>query len=235
MQLWTGGTHQGSRKRNGRALTSSITYVELSMSNKENRSELFDRIFQDVEDDIVNRRWVDAKVRFPDLPDSELKEQIMNEYNEDWDRWVEQMEIKRKARTEAFGENFEKYVDDLQTLFSKGFNPIKVTTMMIEYTFVFRTEEEANAGYERFEKNRDEKRDPDPVVGWWHDEENFIKAKESYEAEMSELYKEPYHIRVIDIDEELKERILNFKYPELPDLPHPLRRMSHEAQRNNLS
>ncbi len=193
------------------------------MSNKEGRSELFDRIFEDVDEHIVARRWSDAKVRFPDLPDSELREQIMKEYYEDWGRWVEQMEIRRKARTEAFGEDFEKYVDDLQTLFSKGFDPIKVTTMMIEYTFVFRTEEEANAGYERFEKNRDETRDPHPVVGWWHGEETFAEAKASYEAEMSQIYKEPYRIRIFDIDDELKERIMSFKYPDLPDLSHPLR------------
>lgn len=180
--------------------------------DSENIIARFSRVFREHREEALQEKVKEARVRFPNLSNDELRAQVEKEEDEANDRLQEKIRIEEQQRTEAFGEYLEKYVEDLAILFRGGFNPVKVTTMTLEYTFVFKTQEEADAAYERFEENRIKEEDPQPVIGWWYGEENFAKAKDEYEADMSKLYDEPYRIRVIDIDHETKQRILDFRY-----------------------
>lgn len=175
----------------------------MTKSSKEIQSA-FDDIFSDIDDIIVNERWKKARKRHPKLSKKELRELILKECNEEWDRKFDIENEEYELRVSVFGERFEKFVEDLAAILRAGYNPTKVTTMYIELTFVFETEQEANLAYEQLEKKEG------AVVGWWYGEEMFSDTKEKYEKEMSDIYESPYRIVVIDITDELKKKILDF-------------------------
>lgn len=72
------------------------------------------------------------------------------------------------------------FKEDIDKLKSKGFNPIAVTQMYLEDTYVFETNEEATKAYHLFE--RDENNDwIGEMFGWWYGREEFMKTVEEYE------------------------------------------------------
>lgn len=69
------------------------------------------------------------------------------------------------------------FLADIDMLKSYGYNPIAVTQMMLEDTFVFETDEEAESAYQRFEAyvNR--------ISGWWYGKNEFLEAVKEYQKE----------------------------------------------------
>ena len=60
--------------------------------------------------------------------------------------------------------------ESLKIIQEAGFNPIGITTMMCEETFIFNTEEEASKAFEYFETNRRANIDKHEYLpdGWWY-------------------------------------------------------------------
>jgi len=56
-----------------------------------------------------------------------------------------------------------------------GFKPLKCVDYMGEYTFIFKTQEEADKAFHRLENRGDDKRIL--VTGWWYGEKEFEEAK----------------------------------------------------------
>lgn len=54
-----------------------------------------------------------------------------------------------------------------------GFNPIAITVMICEETFVFETSEEASKGFEWVKNNYGNE-------GWWYGKADFEKARQDY-------------------------------------------------------
>lgn len=75
--------------------------------------------------------------------------------------------------------DFEESLDKIR---KEGFNPIAVSQLYLEYTFVFETDEEATNAYMKLERDK-EGNWIGEVVGWWHGKEDFIKEVEKYENE----------------------------------------------------
>jgi len=65
----------------------------------------------------------------------------------------------------------------IATLKQFGFNPIAITTMLFEETFVFETEEEALRAHDEFEHHP---KHGIVIQGWWYDRIGFQKALEDY-------------------------------------------------------
>ena len=76
----------------------------------------------------------------------------------------------------------ESFNEQLTILRENGYNPIAVSQMYFEDTFVFETKEEADRGYLQFERDKNEKWIGE-VVGWWYSKEDFLKAVKEYEEE----------------------------------------------------
>jgi len=81
-----------------------------------------------------------------------------------------------------FGEDFfddqlTKMLKDVEILRQHGFNPIAVTTMMCEDTFVFKTQEEAERGFKEMEQEQR------LVIGWWYGYRQFLKSMDDYEEQ----------------------------------------------------
>jgi hypothetical protein len=74
---------------------------------------------------------------------------------------------------------FQSNIDKLK---ENGFNPIAVSQMYFEDTFVFETEKEAKKAYQQFETDENEKWIGD-ISGWWYGKEDFIKTVKEYETE----------------------------------------------------
>ena len=75
-----------------------------------------------------------------------------------------------------------EFQSDIDKLKENGFNPIAVSQMYFEDTFVFETEEEAKKAYQQFEIDENEKWIGD-ISGWWYGKEDFIKTVKEYESE----------------------------------------------------
>jgi hypothetical protein len=71
------------------------------------------------------------------------------------------------------------FQSDIDKLKENGYNPIAVSQIYLENTFVFETSNEANKAYQQFEKSRKEEK----IVGWWYGKEDFEKAVKEYETE----------------------------------------------------
>jgi len=82
--------------------------------------------------------------------------------------------------------NHDRTLSDFQSNIDKlkenGFNPIAVSQMYFEDTFVFETEEEAKKAFQQFEIDENEKWIGD-ISGWWYGKEDFIKTVKEYETE----------------------------------------------------
>lgn len=76
--------------------------------------------------------------------------------------------------------DFEEQIDIIKT---NGFNPIAVTQMFMEDTFVFKTEDEAQKAYRLLERDENEKW-IGKVVGWWYGKRRFSATVHDYEKEM---------------------------------------------------
>ena len=74
---------------------------------------------------------------------------------------------------------FQSNIDKLK---ENGFNPIAVSQMYFEDTFVFETEEEAKKAFQQFEIDENEKWIGD-ISGWWYGREDFLKTVKEYETE----------------------------------------------------
>lgn len=79
-----------------------------------------------------------------------------------------------------FNRPLSSFEDDLKTIKESGFNPIGVSQIYLEDTFIFETSEEAEHAYRKLERDRDEKF-IGKVVGWWHGKEDFLEQVEVYE------------------------------------------------------
>lgn len=82
--------------------------------------------------------------------------------------------------------NHDRTLSDFQSNIDKlkenGFNPIAVSQMYFEDTFVFETEEEAKKAFQQFEIDENEKWIGD-ISGWWYGKEDFLKTVKEYETE----------------------------------------------------
>lgn len=77
--------------------------------------------------------------------------------------------------------NTDKSVS-LKTIRDAGFNPIGITVMICEETFIFNTDEEAQKAFEYFEKNPVK----DVIQGWWYGLVDFELARQKYVLDMYE-------------------------------------------------
>lgn len=82
----------------------------------------------------------------------------------------------------------EDFLDYIEALQIEGFNPIAVTQMYFENTFVFETSEEAKKAYHTFEVSEDGK-EIRRIVGWFYGKDHFIQAVDQYNKD-SEGYSE---------------------------------------------
>lgn len=82
---------------------------------------------------------------------------------------------------EKFIENNHHYgtpkSTNIKILKDHGFNPIAITIIMCEETFVFETEEEAIRAHNEFENNP---KHNIVIQGWWYNRESFKKAVQDY-------------------------------------------------------
>lgn len=74
---------------------------------------------------------------------------------------------------------FQKSINKIKKV---GFNPIAVTQMYFEDTFVFETDAEAKLAYETLE-DRDDLKQSQYVIGWWRGKKDFLNEVEEYEAQ----------------------------------------------------
>ena len=72
----------------------------------------------------------------------------------------------------------ESFHEDIDVIKKHGFNPIAVSQMFFEDTFVFETAEESERAYAELECG-----DGDFPVGWWYGKEDFIKAVTEFEKD----------------------------------------------------
>ena len=90
-------------------------------------------------------------------------------------------------RNPALGLRVARFSEDLETIRKAGFNPIAVSQLYFEDTFVFKTKSEAKRAFNLLEKKK-----PSKVVGWWYGAVDFMKTVADYEAD-SEDYKVLIH------------------------------------------
>ena len=74
------------------------------------------------------------------------------------------------------------FQDDINELKANGHNPIAVSQMYFEKTFVFETKGESQKAYRQFEMNENEKL-IGKIVGWWYGKDDFEKTVKEYETE----------------------------------------------------
>jgi ribosomal protein L10 len=86
---------------------------------------------------------------------------------------------------------------EIELLKSVGFNPIGVTQIHFEKTFVFETEEEARKAYRQFERNEKEEWIGE-VVGWYYGKEEFLKAIVEYESKLPDYFVKVFWLTEID-------------------------------------
>ena len=77
----------------------------------------------------------------------------------------------------------EDFEEQLNIIRSAGFNPIAVSQMYFEDTFVFETDEEAHKAYETLERDANKKL-IGRVVGWWYSRDRFAETILEYEEKM---------------------------------------------------
>lgn len=70
------------------------------------------------------------------------------------------------------------FSDDLNKLRAAGYNPIAVTQLYCEESFVFETTSEALEALLVFNKSEKECHH-----GWWYGKEEFVKSVENYEQQ----------------------------------------------------
>jgi len=70
-------------------------------------------------------------------------------------------------------ESFQKQIEIIK---DAGFNPIGVSQIYLEDTFIFKTKKEASAAYKLLEKERGE------VIGWWYSWKDFLAEVIDYES-----------------------------------------------------
>jgi hypothetical protein len=80
------------------------------------------------------------------------------------------------------------FQDDIDKLKASGYNPIAVSQMFFEDTFVFETNEEATKAYRQFERDGKEVWVGE-IVGWWYGKEDFEKTVKEYETKNDEYSK----------------------------------------------
>ena len=71
-------------------------------------------------------------------------------------------------------ESFQEEIDIIKTA---GFNPIGVSQLICETTFIFETEAEALEAYEVLEKTNHS------IMAWWYSKEQFLFYIEEYGAD----------------------------------------------------
>ena len=78
--------------------------------------------------------------------------------------------------------NHDKKIKDFQEqidiIKQAGFNPIAVSQMYFEDTFVFETKEEASKAYKLLDNTINSK-----VIGWWYSKKDFLNEVKEYETE----------------------------------------------------
>lgn len=81
----------------------------------------------------------------------------------------------------------EDFENNLKFLHKAGFNPIAVTQMYFEDTYVFKTKKEANRAYKQFEKDlqfkKNSKNKKKRIVGWWYGKKDFLDEVKRYETD----------------------------------------------------
>lgn len=75
-------------------------------------------------------------------------------------------------------ESFQRSLDIIR---SNGFDPIGVSQIMLEDTFIFETDEEAEKAFNILEKEGDPS--GKKIVGWWYGKESFFEEKKRYEEQ----------------------------------------------------
>lgn len=86
--------------------------------------------------------------------------------------------------TEKYGSyntdrTLDSFENELKLIRDNGFNPIAVTQLYFEDTFVFETFEEAEKAFKTLEENNR------TVVGFWYDKYDFFDAVRKYEKDYS--------------------------------------------------
>ena len=71
----------------------------------------------------------------------------------------------------------ESFSDDIQKIKANGYNPIAVTQLYCEESFVFETVTEAKEAYRTVGNEGD---------GWWYGKDEFIKSVENYEQQYTD-------------------------------------------------
>ncbi len=109
------------------------------------------------------------------------------------DNFLNEIMPEEQVKIDKRIEEFIQYQDELKRLGKKyntdtsvsldhlrehGLNPIAITQLYLEETFVFNTPEEADKGYELLEKELS------LVSGWWYDKEKFTEVYDAYCVEM---------------------------------------------------
>lgn len=93
------------------------------------------------------------------------------------------MEISQKALKYQSEYNHDRplssFDESLILIKSYGFNPIGVSQIYFEDTFIFETQEEAESAFQKLEKELG------LIQGWFYSKENFEKDKIKYENELN--------------------------------------------------
>lgn len=76
------------------------------------------------------------------------------------------LEYEDDSEVRGYGSPLSKMLTKIR---EAGFKPIAITVMICEETFVFKTEEEAKAAWEKFKPE-----------GWWYGFSYFIDTREEY-------------------------------------------------------
>lgn len=71
----------------------------------------------------------------------------------------------------------EDFQESLKIIKEHGFNPIGVSQIYFEDTFIFETEQEATKAYETLELIEEPK-----VLAFWYGKENFLQEVDEYET-----------------------------------------------------
>lgn len=70
------------------------------------------------------------------------------------------------------------FEEQLSIIKEHGFNPIAVSQLYLEDTFVFKTNKEAKEAFNMLENIEESK-----LVGWWYGKKEFEKVVDEYEKE----------------------------------------------------
>lgn len=97
----------------------------------------------------------------------------MNYDEQKWNEW------KRRQDRNGYNHNrpLADFQNELDIILGEGFFPIAVSQMYLEDAFVFDTQSEAWAAYEKIElKGKG-------VVGWWYGKDYFLQTLKEYEEQ----------------------------------------------------